>query len=156
MNKVLPLNRLLIGLLLHQPGVWVDHHMVLYHLPRDPSHLWWLLGKHINFIPEEGDEHEFLFVAKIPSDVGDLGGIHANLDDFHGDVLIIWGLHVGCWWWYALARARQWKLPRRGVNRQNLKFTPFKIVRQLGPVYHTGLPSMSKFRLNSLNRQFSS
>jgi hypothetical protein len=54
-----------------------------------------LLGKYIDIIPKEGDECEFLFVAQIPHDVGDLGGIGADLDDLHGDVLIVRGLHAG-------------------------------------------------------------
>jgi hypothetical protein len=52
--------------------------------------------KHVNIILEEGDEHEFLFIAQIPHDVGDLGGIRANPDDLHGDVLVVRGLHVRC------------------------------------------------------------
>jgi hypothetical protein len=39
MDEVLPLNRLLLGLLLHQPSVEVDLQMVLNHLPRDFEHL---------------------------------------------------------------------------------------------------------------------
>jgi hypothetical protein len=38
-NEVLPLNGLLLRLLLHQPGIGVDLHMVLNHLPRDLGHL---------------------------------------------------------------------------------------------------------------------
>jgi hypothetical protein len=90
-DEVLPLNRLLSGLLLHWPGIGVDLQMVLNHLPRDPGHLLWLLGKHVNIIPEEGHEHEFLFLTQIPRDAGGLGGIHADLDDLHRDVR---GLHA--------------------------------------------------------------
>jgi hypothetical protein len=96
MDEVLPLNRLLLGLLLYRPGIRVDLQMVLNHLPRDPEHLSWLPGKHVNIILEEGDEHEFLFVAQIPRDVGGLGGIRTDLDDLHGDVLTVRGLHVRC------------------------------------------------------------
>jgi hypothetical protein len=39
MDKVLSLNGLLLGLLLHQSGVGVDLKMVLNPLPRDPWHL---------------------------------------------------------------------------------------------------------------------
>jgi hypothetical protein len=39
MNKVLPLDGLLLGLLLHQPSIGVDLQTVLNHLPRDPRHL---------------------------------------------------------------------------------------------------------------------
>jgi hypothetical protein len=35
----LPLDRLLLGLLLHWPGVGVNLQMVLNHLSRDPGHL---------------------------------------------------------------------------------------------------------------------
>jgi hypothetical protein len=45
---------------------------------------------------EEVDNIEFLFVTQIPYDVGGLGGICADLDDLHGDVLIVRGLHTGC------------------------------------------------------------
>jgi hypothetical protein len=55
-----------------------------------------LPGKRVNIIPEEGDEHEFLFVTQIPHDVGGLGGIHADLDDLHRDVLTVQRLHMGC------------------------------------------------------------
>jgi hypothetical protein len=59
-DEVLPVNRLLLGLLLDWSGVRVDPQMVLNHLPRDPRHLSWLLGKYININPEEADEREFL------------------------------------------------------------------------------------------------
>jgi hypothetical protein len=39
MDKVLPLNGLLLRLLLHRPGIRVDLHMVFNHLPRDPRYL---------------------------------------------------------------------------------------------------------------------
>jgi hypothetical protein len=39
MDDVLPLNRLLLGLLLHRPSAEVDPHMVLKHLSRDTGHL---------------------------------------------------------------------------------------------------------------------
>jgi hypothetical protein len=48
-----------------------------------------LPSKHVNIIPEEGDEHELLFVTQISHDAGGLGGIHADLDDLHGDVLVV-------------------------------------------------------------------
>jgi hypothetical protein len=38
-DEVLPLNILLSRLLMHRPGIGVDHQMVLNHLPRDPGHL---------------------------------------------------------------------------------------------------------------------
>jgi hypothetical protein len=81
---------------LHRPSVRVDLQMVLNHLPRDPGYLQWLPGKHVNIIPAEGDEREFLFVAQIPHDAGGLGGIHVNMDNLHGDVLVVRGLHMGC------------------------------------------------------------
>jgi hypothetical protein len=69
---------------------------VLNHLPRDPEHLWRLLGKHVNIILEEGDKRESLFITQVPRNAGSLGHIHANLDDLHGDILVVRGLHVGC------------------------------------------------------------
>jgi hypothetical protein len=47
-DEVLPLNRLLPGPLLDRSGVGVDLQMMLNHLPRNPRHLRWLLGKHID------------------------------------------------------------------------------------------------------------
>jgi hypothetical protein len=38
-DEVLPINGLLLGLLLYQPGVGVDLQIVLNHLSRDPGHL---------------------------------------------------------------------------------------------------------------------
>jgi hypothetical protein len=106
MDKVLLLNGLLLGLLLHQPGVGVDLQMVLNPLPRDPWHLRWLPGKHINIIPEQGDKREFLFVAQVPRNAGGLGSIRADLDNLHGDILIVQGLHAGCRRRDVLVRAR--------------------------------------------------
>jgi hypothetical protein len=63
MDEVLPLNRLLPRFLLDWSGIGVDLQIVLDHLPRDPGHLRWLQGKHINITLEEGDEREFLFVT---------------------------------------------------------------------------------------------
>jgi hypothetical protein len=63
MDEILPLNGLLPGLMLDWLVIEVDLQMVLDHLPRDPGHLWRLQGKHVNIIPEEGDEREFLFVT---------------------------------------------------------------------------------------------
>jgi hypothetical protein len=39
MDDVLPLSRLLLGLLLHRPSAEEDPHMVLKHLPMDTGHL---------------------------------------------------------------------------------------------------------------------
>jgi hypothetical protein len=63
--------------------------MVLNHLPRNPWHLRWLPGKHIDISLNEDDEREFLFVTQVPCDAGGLGSIRANLDDLHGHVLVI-------------------------------------------------------------------
>jgi hypothetical protein len=104
-DEVLPLNGLLSGLLLHQTSIGVDLQMVLNHLPRHPKHLWWLLGKHINIVLKEGDECKFLCVAQIPRDAGNLGGIRADLDDLHRNILTVWGLHIGCRGWDALLQA---------------------------------------------------
>jgi hypothetical protein len=48
-----------------------------------------LPSKHINIISEDDDYHKFLFVTQIPRDAGGLGGIHADLDDLHGNVLVV-------------------------------------------------------------------
>jgi hypothetical protein len=92
-DEVLPLNRLLPGPLLDQSGVGVDLQMVLNHLPRDPRHLRWLSGKHVNISPEEDDKREFLFAVQITRDMGSLSSRGPDLDDLHGDVF---GLHTGC------------------------------------------------------------
>jgi hypothetical protein len=63
--EVLPLIGLLSGPLLDRSGVGVDLQMVLNHLPRDPRHLRWLPGKHIDISPEEGDKREFIFAVQI-------------------------------------------------------------------------------------------
>jgi hypothetical protein len=93
MDKVLPLNGLLPGPLLDRSSVGVDLQMILNHLPRDPRHLRWLPGKHIDISLEEGDEHEFLFAIQITQDMGSLSSRGPDLDGLHGDVF---GLHVGC------------------------------------------------------------
>jgi hypothetical protein len=93
-NKVLSLYGLLLELLLDRSRIGVDLQMVLNHLPGDPRHLQRLPGKHIYIGPEEGDEHEFLFVFQIPCYVGSLGNIRPNLNGLHGDVLFARGLHT--------------------------------------------------------------
>jgi hypothetical protein len=55
-----------------------------------------LPDKHVNIIPEKGDECEFLFVTQIPHDAGGLGSIRADLDDLHMNILVVRGMHVGC------------------------------------------------------------
>jgi hypothetical protein len=92
-DEVLPLNGLLPGSLLDRSGVRVDLQMMLYHLPRDPRHLRWLPGNHIDLSPEEGDEHEFLFAVHITRDTGSLSSRGPDLDGLHGDVF---RLHTGC------------------------------------------------------------
>jgi hypothetical protein len=92
-NEVLPLNVLLSGPLLDRSSVGVDLQMVLNHLPRDPKHLQWLPGKHIDISPEEGDVHEFLFVVQVTRDMGSLSSRGPDLDGLHEDVF---GLHAGC------------------------------------------------------------
>jgi hypothetical protein len=92
-DEVLPLNGLLLGPLLDRSGIGVDLQMMLNHLPRDPMHLRWLPGKHIDISPEEGDEREFLFAVQITRDTGSLSSLSPDLDGLHGDVF---GLHAGC------------------------------------------------------------
>jgi hypothetical protein len=65
MDEVLLLIGLLLRPLLDWSGFGVDLQMVLHHLPRDPRHLRWLPGKHVDISPEEGDEREFLFAVQI-------------------------------------------------------------------------------------------
>jgi hypothetical protein len=91
-DEVLPLNGLLLGPLLDRPDVRVDLQMMLNPLPRDPRHLRWLPGKHIDISPEEGDEREFLFAVQITRDMGCLSSLGPDLDGLHGD---IFRLHVG-------------------------------------------------------------
>jgi hypothetical protein len=91
MDEVLPLNRLLLGPLLDRSSIGVDLQMMLNHLPRDPRHLRWLPGKHIDISPEEGDEHEFLFAVQIIRDTGSLSSRGPDLDGLHRDVF---GLHA--------------------------------------------------------------
>jgi hypothetical protein len=95
-DEVLPLNGLLSGPLLDRSGVGVDLQMMLNHLPRDPRHLRWLLGKHVDISPEEGDEREFLFAVQITRNTGSLSSLSPNLDDLHRDVFLARGLHTGC------------------------------------------------------------
>jgi hypothetical protein len=92
-DEVLPLNGLLPGPLLDRPSVGVDLQMMLNHLPRDPRHLRWLPGKHIDISLEEGDEREFLFAVQITRDMGSLSSLSPDLGGLHGDVF---GLHAGC------------------------------------------------------------
>jgi hypothetical protein len=88
-DEVFLLNGLLLRLLLDRPSIGVYLQMVLNHLPRDPRHLRWLSGKHVNISLEEGDERMFLFVAEVPRNAGSQGSIHADLDGLHGDSLIV-------------------------------------------------------------------
>jgi hypothetical protein len=92
-DEVLLLNGLLLGPLLDWPGIGVDLQMMLNHLPRDPRHLRWLPGKHINISLEEGGKREFLFAVQITRDTGSLSGLSPDLDGLHRD---IFGLHAAC------------------------------------------------------------
>lgn len=51
-------------LLLDGSHIWVDHQMI-NHLPGNRRHVRRFIGEHINLIPEEGDEREFLFGSTI-------------------------------------------------------------------------------------------
>jgi hypothetical protein len=64
-DEVLPLNGLLPGFLLDRSTIGVDLHMVFNHIPRDPRHLRWFPGKHVDVSSEEGDENEFQFAIQI-------------------------------------------------------------------------------------------
>jgi hypothetical protein len=95
-DEVLSLNGLLLGSLLDRSGIRVDLQMVLNHLPRDPRHLQWLPGKHVNISLEEGDEHEFLFAVQITRDMSSLSSLSPDLDGLYRDVFLARGLHAGC------------------------------------------------------------
>jgi hypothetical protein len=92
-DEVLLLNGLLSGPLLDRSSVRVDLQMMLNHLPRDPRHLRWLPGKHIDISLEESDEREFLFIVQITRDMDSLSSRGPDLDGLHGD---IFELHAGC------------------------------------------------------------
>jgi hypothetical protein len=95
-DEILPLNGLLPGPLLDWSSIRVNLQMVLNHLTRDPMHLRWLLGKHVDISPEEGDEREFLFAVKINRDRGSLTSFSPDLDSLYGDIFLGRGLHAGC------------------------------------------------------------
>jgi hypothetical protein len=94
-DEVLPLNGLLLGPLLDRSGIGVDLQMMLNHLPRNPGHLRWLSGKHVDISPEEGDEHEFLFTVQITRDTSSLTIFSPDLDGLYRDILLGGGLHEG-------------------------------------------------------------
>jgi hypothetical protein len=94
-DEVLPLNGLLLGPLLDRSGIGVDLQMVLNHLPRNPRHLRWLSGKHVDISPEKGDEYEFLFAIQITRDTSSLTIFGSDLDGFYRDILLGEGFHVG-------------------------------------------------------------
>jgi hypothetical protein len=105
-DEILPLNRLLLGPLLDQSGVRVDLQMVLNHLPRDPTHLQWLPGKHIDISPKECDENKLLFVVLITQDTGSLTNFGSDLDGLYWDTPLGRGSHVGCRGRAVLVRVR--------------------------------------------------
>src|SRR3990170_4328102 len=75
-NELLPLQGLLSNLLLNRSGMWADSKVVLDYLPGNTGDIRWLLGKHINIRPQEGNEHAFLFVIEGGADSE--GTINAN------------------------------------------------------------------------------
>jgi hypothetical protein len=88
MDEVLPLNGLLLVPLLDWSGVEVNLQMVLNQLPRDPRHLRWLPGKHVDISLEEGDEREFLFTIQITRDTGSLTSLSPDLDGLYEDIFL--------------------------------------------------------------------
>ena len=44
--------------------MWADSKVVLDYLPGNTGDIRWLLGKHIDIRPQEGNERAFLFVIK--------------------------------------------------------------------------------------------
>jgi hypothetical protein len=87
-DEVLPLNGLLSWPLLDWSGVGVNLQIMLNHLFRDPRHLRWLPGKHVDISLEEGDEREFLFVVQITQDTGSLNSLSPDLDGLYGDIFL--------------------------------------------------------------------
>jgi hypothetical protein len=80
-NEVLPLNRLLLGLLLDRSGIRVDLQMVL---------------NHVDVSPDKGDEHEFPFAVQVTRDTSSLSSFGNDLYGLHRDVLLGRGLHTAC------------------------------------------------------------
>ena len=54
-NELLPLQGLLPDFLLDASGVWADSKVVLDYLPGNADDIRWLLGKHIDICPQEGN-----------------------------------------------------------------------------------------------------
>jgi hypothetical protein len=73
--------------------------MVLNHLPRNPGHLRWFPGEHVNICPEELDEHAFLFLSQVPPNPGGLGGLRSNLEGLDGDIVRIRWTDLGHLGW---------------------------------------------------------
>jgi hypothetical protein len=95
-DEVLLLSGLLPGPLLDWSSIGVNLQMVLNHLPRDPRHLRWLPGKHVDISLEQGDYHEFLFAVQSTQDTGSLTSLSPDLDGLYGDIFLARWLHVGC------------------------------------------------------------
>src|SRR5215216_5931823 len=63
-NELLPLQGLLPDFLLDRSGMWADNKVVPDHLPGNTGDIRWLLGKHIDIRPQEGNDRPFLFVIE--------------------------------------------------------------------------------------------
>ena len=61
-NKLLPLQRLLLDLLLDGSGMWADSKVVLDYLLGNTGDVRWLPSTDIDICPREGNERAFLFV----------------------------------------------------------------------------------------------
>ena len=66
-NELLPLQGLLLHLLLDGSGMLADSKVVLDYLPGNTGDIRWLLGKHIDIRPQEGNERAFIFVDTSPT-----------------------------------------------------------------------------------------
>ena len=63
-NELLSLQGLLPDFLLDGSGMRADKKVVLGYLPGNTRDIRWLLGKHIDIRPQEGNKHTFLFVIE--------------------------------------------------------------------------------------------
>ena len=67
-NEMLSLQGLFPNLLFDGSGMRADSKVVLNYLPMNTEDVRWLLGKHIDILPQEGNERAFLFVSKGSTD----------------------------------------------------------------------------------------
>ena len=85
-NELLPLQGLLLDFLFDKSGVRADSKVVLDYLPGNTGDIRWLPSKHIDILPQEGNERAFLFVIKGGTDSE--GTINASQP--YRDLLHMW------------------------------------------------------------------